>query len=400
MRGVVLKKLLATFVGLAVFAASAVAASSHFLKVSPAKANPGKTITVSGSVGNGCQTGRPGDVATVYSNAFKGATKRRFAGVPAVYASLSKSKKGAFSFKLKLSKTLKAANYRIGGRCGGGNFGSTKLNVTKLAGSRAPLSSNCTRSGATVTCTFSPGSEGTFAVPTGVSSVHVVADGGAGGNTLAGMGGPGAQVSSDLNVMPGSTLFVEAGIGGGAGGADGAGGGGESDVRTCSITNSTCPAVGSVNDPRLIVAGGGGGGGAAGGGGNGGAGGVGPATRVGCIPGGNGGPGQGGQVGAGGAGGDCTTGGAGGASGPGGVAGGGGTASSGGAGGNETHGGGGGGAGFFGGGGGGSNGAGVGNGGGGGGGSSFGPAGSVFTTATTAPSVRISYSTAPSSKNQ
>ncbi len=160
-----MKNLLAGLVGLAVVAASAASASasasasSHFLKVSPAKAKPGKTITVSGSVGNGCQTGRPGDVATVYSNAFKGATKRRFAGVPGVYASLSKSKKGAFSFKLKLSTTLKAADYRIGGRCGGGNFGSTKLNVTKLAGSPPPPQSKCTFFRQSETCTFSPGQE-------------------------------------------------------------------------------------------------------------------------------------------------------------------------------------------------------------------------------------------------
>ena len=103
----------------------------HFLNVSPSRTNPGKTITVSGSVGNGCQTGHKGDTATIYSNAFKGATKRSFAGVPAVYASLSKSKNGAFSFPLKLSKKLKTGTYSVGGRCGGGNFGSAKLKVVK-----------------------------------------------------------------------------------------------------------------------------------------------------------------------------------------------------------------------------------------------------------------------------
>ena len=107
----------------------------HFLKVSPVRTNPGKTITVSGSVGNGCQTGHKGDTATIYSNAFKGSTKRSFAGVPAVYASLSKSKNGAFSFKLKLSKKLKTATYSVGGRCGGGNFGSAKLTVVKVRSS-------------------------------------------------------------------------------------------------------------------------------------------------------------------------------------------------------------------------------------------------------------------------
>ncbi len=105
--------------------------ASHFLKVLPSKTTAGKMVTISGSVGNGCQTGHKGDVATIYSNAFKGATKQSFAGVPAVYPSLSKNKNGAFSFRLKLSKKLKTGTYPVGGRCGGGNFGSAKLKVVK-----------------------------------------------------------------------------------------------------------------------------------------------------------------------------------------------------------------------------------------------------------------------------
>ncbi|MBV8734972.1 MAG: hypothetical protein JO120_09355, partial [Solirubrobacterales bacterium] len=132
------KQVIGTFVALAVVAPGALAASVHFLKVSPRKTNPGKTITVSGSVGNGCQTGRKGDVAIIFSNAFKGATKQSFAGVPAVYASLSKSKTGAFSFKLTLNKKLKTGTYSVGGRCGGGNFGSATLKVAKPASSQNP----------------------------------------------------------------------------------------------------------------------------------------------------------------------------------------------------------------------------------------------------------------------
>jgi hypothetical protein len=276
------------------------------------------------------------------------------------------------------------------------------LSALVLADSAAALPSNCSPSDTMVTCTFATqGSEGTFTVPGGVTGVHVVANGGAGVRSLGGAGGPGAQVGSDLSVTPGSVLFVEVGIGGGgAGSADAAGGGGESDVRTCSITDSSCHAVdGSTQDPRLVVAGGGGGAGGAGGGGSGGAGGVGTAT---CNPGLNGtaGASQGGippvttpRDGLGGNGGGCTSGGTGGAAGTvgGGSAGGNGTASSGGNGGVIR--GGGGGAGFFGGGGGGGGGCSGGpcNGGGGGGGSSFGPTGSVFTTATTGPSVAISY---------
>jgi hypothetical protein len=124
------KKLIAALVGLAVFAPSALAAS-HFLKVTPAKVAPGKTVTVSGSVGTGCQIGHKADAATIFSNAFKGATKTNFAGVPSVSASLANSTNGSFSIKVKLAKKVKTGKYSVGGRCGGGNFGTTTLKVAK-----------------------------------------------------------------------------------------------------------------------------------------------------------------------------------------------------------------------------------------------------------------------------
>jgi hypothetical protein len=130
MRGAVLKKLIVALIGLAVFAPGALAAS-HFVKVSPGKVHRGKTVTVSGSVGTGCQIGHTGDVATLFSKAFKGATKHNFAGIPAVSASLAHSTDGTFSIKVKLSKNVKLGKYLVSGRCGGGNFGSTTLRVTK-----------------------------------------------------------------------------------------------------------------------------------------------------------------------------------------------------------------------------------------------------------------------------
>jgi hypothetical protein len=70
----------------------------------------------------------------------------------------------------------------------------------------------------TTTETFkSTGAEQTFVVPSGVTSVHVLAVGGAGGagghygTPVGGAGGRGAVVSGDLAVTPGDTLYVEVG---------------------------------------------------------------------------------------------------------------------------------------------------------------------------------------------
>jgi hypothetical protein len=129
------------------------------------------------------------------------------------------------------------------------------------------------------------GKEQEFKVPAGVTSVHVVAVGGAGGiggsvAGTAGAGGLGAVVSGNLGVKAGETLYVEVGgsgesgqdpskgtggfNGGGSGSHnffvenDGGGGGGASDVRTESRTEA------KTFESRLLVAAGGGGGGEAG----------------------------------------------------------------------------------------------------------------------------------------
>jgi acetyl esterase/lipase len=112
------------------------------------------------------------------------------------------------------------------------------------------------------------GGEQAFTVPAGVSNMEVLAVGGSGGSSN-GAGGAAAQVTGDLSVAPGETLYVEVGgngpnngvYGGGGfnGGGEGAGGGGgASDVRTSPL------ALGLSPDDRLLVAGGGGGGGTTG----------------------------------------------------------------------------------------------------------------------------------------
>jgi hypothetical protein len=117
----------------------------------------------------------------------------------------------------------------------------------------------------TVSETFkSTGAEQTFTVPAGVTSVHVVATGAAGGAAGGGaLGGRGAVVSGDVVVAPGP-LYVEVGStgfnGGGAiqgsgGIGEGGNGGGASDVRTTKRSEPT------TLESRLLVAAGGGGGG-------------------------------------------------------------------------------------------------------------------------------------------
>jgi hypothetical protein len=97
------------------------------LKVMPRSVRAGKVVTVLGSVGGGCAPGR--GAATIYSLAFKGATGSEFAGVPAVYATVHGN--GRFSVQIRIAKRVKPGRYQVGGRCGGGNFGSAQLRVRK-----------------------------------------------------------------------------------------------------------------------------------------------------------------------------------------------------------------------------------------------------------------------------
>ncbi len=97
--------------------------SSHYLKVSPGAVKVGRTTTVSGSTGGSCRA------VTVYSRAFKGATRRSFAGVPALY--LRAGRNGKFSTRVTIRRAVNGGRYHVGGRCGGGNFGSASLTVRR-----------------------------------------------------------------------------------------------------------------------------------------------------------------------------------------------------------------------------------------------------------------------------
>lgn len=161
-------------------------------------------------------------------------------------------------------------------------------------------SGTASTTGSTTTCTYPfTGSEDTFTVPAGVTSVQVAAVGGWGGRftmrsswgAIADSGASrGAIVTADLTVTPGASLYVAVGgnggstdyygntfgsggfNGGAAGGVglyggrpiagySGAGGGGASDVRTSPRS------AGLTTDTRLLVAAGGGGAAAGSGGG-------------------------------------------------------------------------------------------------------------------------------------
>jgi len=282
-----------------------------------------------------------------------------------------------------------------------------------LAASAAPASAATTQAFAFT------GTEQTFTVPTGVTSLHVVAVGAKGGNgsdesakKLGGPGGLGASVEADLPVTPGQVLYVEVGgtgangSAGGAGGFNGGGasndgvfklpgggGGGATDIRSCSRVALTCAGVLDTLSSRLLIAAGGGGGGSLGrneqptGGEGGDAGKDGnTAAELGCSTGST--PGSGGQAGS------QTAGGAGGAAGsngaPSGNAGSVGQGGLAGEGGSNSEPGGGGGGGFFGGG---AGGSGNGCGGGGGGGGSSASVGTNMSTTTSAgaPSLTITY---------
>jgi hypothetical protein len=154
---------------------------------------------------------------------------------------------------------------------------ATALTLVALAslvsatGARAALPAGCTASGQTMTCVYgNTGAEASFTVPSGVSSLQILAVGAPGGGQAGFVGDGGGATSGSVAVTGGETLYVEVGgpgnsqtggfNGGGSssGFGDASGGGGASDVRTVSSTAS-----GSLGS-RLVVAGGGGGSGAAG----------------------------------------------------------------------------------------------------------------------------------------
>jgi hypothetical protein len=121
------KLIVAPIVALA-FAAPVALAGAHFVKVSPGVVKLGDKVRVYGSVDGGCEVGHKGDAAELYSKAFAGTGRLGVGDLPTVDAPLDKH--GNFSIKVTINKHhVVPGKYTIGGRCGGGNFGSTSLRV-------------------------------------------------------------------------------------------------------------------------------------------------------------------------------------------------------------------------------------------------------------------------------
>jgi hypothetical protein len=94
------------------------------LIVAPIAVRPGAIVRLVGSVGQGCA---PGEQVTVISRSFRGATTRRFAGVPAIFTIVANG--GNFAARLRLSRRIATGRYHVDARCGGGTLGTARLMV-------------------------------------------------------------------------------------------------------------------------------------------------------------------------------------------------------------------------------------------------------------------------------
>ena len=102
-------------------AAVALAAPSK-MKLQPKTIYHGDVLKVSGTPGGGCEHG---DTVILYSKAFPGGGEE-FAGVPAVHAKVVSDGHYAKHVRIPMSKH---GDYRVGGRCNGGNFAHRTLHV-------------------------------------------------------------------------------------------------------------------------------------------------------------------------------------------------------------------------------------------------------------------------------
>jgi len=121
--------------GAGLLGAAAPALGVGEIRVSPATAQAGALVRVSGSTAGGCAAR---DGVTLISRAFPHAND--FAGLPAVYA-LPRGD-GRFAVTVRIPAVREPGVYAITGRCGGGNLGVTaRLRVLAAPGPSGGLAS-------------------------------------------------------------------------------------------------------------------------------------------------------------------------------------------------------------------------------------------------------------------
>jgi hypothetical protein len=97
---------------------------SAFVDASPGTVRAGHGVRLFGSVRGGCPRGAS---VTLFSPAFN--PRQEFAGVPAVFARVGAG--GGFSITTTIPGGRAPGSYSVGARCGGGNFGHTRLHVVR-----------------------------------------------------------------------------------------------------------------------------------------------------------------------------------------------------------------------------------------------------------------------------
>jgi hypothetical protein len=105
------------------------------LNVKPKSVHAGERVRVFGTVGGGCVAG---DAVTLLSEAFS--HTQEFAGVPAVFTPVRPN--GTYSRRIRIPRHRHRGIYTVGGRCGGGNFG-----ISRMLRVRRPRVGYCSPSG-------------------------------------------------------------------------------------------------------------------------------------------------------------------------------------------------------------------------------------------------------------
>ena len=119
----------AATVGTLASAASAWAAPTATLQVSPGSVAAGDTVVVSGSVGPAPEGSACATSVLLLSRAF--VDTHVFAGVPAVTAAVKPG--GTFRATAKIPSSTPAGTYNVSGRCGGGNLGVSAALTVRAA---------------------------------------------------------------------------------------------------------------------------------------------------------------------------------------------------------------------------------------------------------------------------